>query len=133
MSNDVVPDALLRFLHGETEPATFHHADHVRMAFEILSRHTDFLTAAQHYSRALKTMTKRIGAPAAYHETITLGFLALIGERMAEAGYANNTSRTRTPIFWRKTRWSVGTIALSFALLSRVGRLCCRCEKLRER
>lgn len=89
MSNDVVPDALLRFLHGETDPATFHHPDHVRMAFEILSRHTDFLTAAQHYSRALKTMTKRVGAPAAYHETITLGFLALVGERMAEAKYAN--------------------------------------------
>ena len=89
MSNDVVPDALLRFLHGETEPATFHHADHVRMAFEILTRHTNFVEAAAAYSSSLRKIAARAGNASAYHETITLGFLALVGERMAEAGYAN--------------------------------------------
>jgi hypothetical protein len=52
----------------------------VGVAFEILRRH-DFLDAARAYSDALKDAA-RAGNPAAYHETITPAFLALIAERM---------------------------------------------------
>ncbi|MBL6940033.1 MAG: hypothetical protein ISS15_10665 [Alphaproteobacteria bacterium] len=71
------------FLHGEIEAGDFRHADHVHMAFEILKRH-DFLDAARAYSAALKAIAARAGNPGAYHETITLAFLALIAERGAD-------------------------------------------------
>ena len=73
---------LRAFLHGEISGADFRHADHVRMGFEILRRH-DFLGAAKAYSAALKDMATRAGNPGAYHETITVAFLALIAERLA--------------------------------------------------
>ena len=38
-----------------------------------------------HYSQALRKMTARIGKPDAYHETVTIAFLALIAERMGDA------------------------------------------------
>src|SRR5471032_1132 len=78
---------LRAFLHGEIAGADFRHADHVRMGFEILRRH-DFLDAARAYSEALKDMATRAGNPGAYHETITLAFLALIAERMAAHDFA---------------------------------------------
>jgi len=83
MSPTPAPE-LAAFLHGEIDARSFRHADHVRMAYEILARHP-FLEAAAAVSSALKTMAARAGAPGAYHETITLAFLALIGERR-EAG-----------------------------------------------
>jgi hypothetical protein len=56
------------------------------MAFEVLARHP-FLEAAAAVSAALKAMARRAGNPDAYHETITLAFLALIGERRAGGGF----------------------------------------------
>ena len=79
---------LAAFLHGEIDARDFRHADHVRMAFEVLARHP-FLDAAAAVSAALKTMAARAGNPGAYHETITLAFLALIGERRAAGGFAD--------------------------------------------
>jgi hypothetical protein len=75
------PD-LERFVRGETDPAHFPHREHLRMAFEMLARH-DFAETALHYSRALRGMTERAGKPAAFHQTVTIAFLALIAERMA--------------------------------------------------
>lgn len=88
MSFEPVSPDLRAFLAGETDPASFRHADHVRMGFEILRRHPDYLDAARAYSGALKTIAARAGNPGAYHETITLAFLALIAERMAAKAYA---------------------------------------------
>jgi hypothetical protein len=77
---------LSAFLHGEIAARDFRHADHVRMAFEVLARHP-FLEAAVAVSAALKAMARRAGNPEAYHETITLAFLALIAERRAAGGF----------------------------------------------
>lgn len=82
-----LPGDLLTFLRGETDARNFRHADHVRMGFEILTRHADFLEAATAYSRALKAMSARAGNPGAYHETVTLAFLSLIAERIASCAY----------------------------------------------
>ena len=82
MGVEPIGPELRAFLHGEIAGADFRHADHVRMGFEILRRH-DFLDAAKAFSTALKDMATRAGNPGAYHETITLAFLALIAERMA--------------------------------------------------
>jgi hypothetical protein len=78
-----LPADVARFVRGETDPATFTHREHVRMAFELL-RHSDFPEAALRYSRALQALTLRAGVPEKFHQTITVAFLALIAERLFE-------------------------------------------------
>ena len=75
------PD-LERFVRGETDPAHFPHREHLRLAFEMLARH-NFAETVLHYSHALRAMTARAGKPEAFHQTLTIAFLALIAERMA--------------------------------------------------
>lgn len=75
---------LERFVRGETDAAQFPHREHVRMAFEMLRRH-DFAESVLHYSRALRAMTARAGKPEAFHQTLTIAFLALIAERLEGA------------------------------------------------
>ena len=79
---------LEHFLHGDLDPACFHHADHVCTAFEILRRH-EFMEAAEIYSRGLKQLARKAGRPGGYHETITLAFLSLIAERSAAGRFAD--------------------------------------------
>jgi hypothetical protein len=87
MQSDAMSDALRTFLHGETDARTFHHADHVSMAFEIVSHHANFVEAAAAYASSLRKIATRAGMPSAYHETITLAFLSLIAERMIARRY----------------------------------------------
>ncbi len=75
-----------RFLRGEVDPLGFSHAEHVRMAFEMLGRY-DFAQAALHFSRALRIMTQRVGKPEKFHQTLTIAFLALIAERRQARAY----------------------------------------------
>ncbi len=74
--------ALARFLRGQQDPRSFRHADHVRIAFELLKRRP-FLRAAQIYVRQIQRMAARAGNPQAYHETVTVAFLSAINERIA--------------------------------------------------
>ena len=69
---------LKAFLRGNVRSDRFGHKYHVHMAFEVLRR-TSFPTAAAAYSHALKLMAAQVGRPEAYHETITLAFLSIIG------------------------------------------------------
>jgi len=70
------------FLRGKIEGRDFHHADHVRVGFELLCRH-NFPDALATYSAALKGIATRAGNSGAYHETITVAFLSLIAEHQA--------------------------------------------------
>ncbi|MBA3896863.1 MAG: hypothetical protein H0X36_06960 [Sphingomonadaceae bacterium] len=79
----VTPPDLARFEAGETPSDAFSHADHVLMAHAMLARRT-FPDSAVRYSRAIQRMASRAGAPDAYHETMTIAFLAIIAERVAE-------------------------------------------------
>lgn len=74
------------FLRGEIDSGAFRHADHLRVGFELLQAY-DFATAAHKLSTALKTLTAKAGNPGAYHQTITLAFLALIAERSAASRF----------------------------------------------
>jgi hypothetical protein len=76
---------LARFARGELDPRTFPHREHVRMAYEMLRRHS-FVETALHYSQALRMMTEKVGKPEAFHQTLTIAFLSLIAERMETAG-----------------------------------------------
>ena len=76
---------LARFVRGDLDPRSFPHREHVRMAFEMLRRHS-FVETALHYSQALRTMTAKIGKPEVFHQTLTIAFLSLIAERMDTGG-----------------------------------------------
>jgi hypothetical protein len=88
VTTEAMPLPLADFLADRVDPARFHHADHVRVAFELLSRHA-FLEAAPVYARRLQRIAARAGRPEAYHVTITVAFLALIAERSARGAYAD--------------------------------------------
>ncbi|HME07565.1 MAG TPA: hypothetical protein VKG25_10955 [Bryobacteraceae bacterium] len=74
-----------RFEDGSLANESFHHADHVRMAFLYLSRYPA-LEALQRFSNALVRFATAKGKPQLYHETITWAFLLLIRERIVRAG-----------------------------------------------
>ena len=61
---------------------SFHHADHVRLAFAYLSQYPA-LEALDKFCRALKRYAAARGKPQRYHETITHAYFFLIRERMA--------------------------------------------------
>jgi hypothetical protein len=66
-------------------PESFHHSDHVKMAFLYLCRYPA-LEALQRFSASLARFAAANGKPDRYHETVTWAFLLLIRERMARAG-----------------------------------------------
>ena len=69
----------------EQDPASekpFHHADHVRLAFEYL-RAFPVLEALSRFSAALKRFAAARGKTQLYNETITFAYFFLIRERMA--------------------------------------------------
>lgn len=75
-------EAELRSLEGGwLDPAAFPHREHVRFAFEMLRRHS-FAEAAVRFAHGLRLLATKAGHPEIYHETITIAFLALIGERL---------------------------------------------------
>jgi len=65
--------------------ASFHHSDHVRMAYLYLRRYPA-LEALQRFSTSLARFAAANGRPELYNETITWAFLLLIRERLARTG-----------------------------------------------
>ncbi|MBA3961664.1 MAG: hypothetical protein H0X40_07170 [Chthoniobacterales bacterium] len=74
------------FESGRVNPARFPHREHVRISYELLERHP-FPEALLHLARGLRAFAAKAGKPAAYHETITVAFLALIAERRLSGFY----------------------------------------------
>ncbi len=67
---------------------SFHHADHVRLAFAYLAIYPP-LQALENFSAALKRFATARGKSQLYHETITHAYFFLIRERMARRSTAN--------------------------------------------
>jgi hypothetical protein len=63
---------------------SFHHAEHVKMAFLYLQRFAP-LEALDRFSSNLTRFAAAHGKPDLYNETITWAFLLLIRERIARA------------------------------------------------
>lgn len=85
---------LLRDFEDGTLPAsTFHHRDHLRVAWLYLKAEPP-LTALARFAEGLKRFAAANGAAGLYHETITWAYLLLIRERMAgeDAGGTATTS-----------------------------------------
>jgi hypothetical protein len=80
------------FIHrfeADTVPEdSFHHADHVRLAFAYLS-HFPALEALDRFCSSLKRYAAARGKSQLYHETITHAYFFLIRERMARSRSAD--------------------------------------------
>lgn len=61
---------------------SFHHADHVKMAFLYLQKYSP-LEALERFSSALARFAAASGKASLYNETVTWAFLLLIRERLA--------------------------------------------------
>ena len=61
---------------------SFHHADHVRLAFAYLCEYPP-LEALDKFATALKRFATAVGKAQLYNETITHAYFFLIRERMA--------------------------------------------------
>src|SRR5947209_250480 len=83
MSNE---ELICRFETGAIE--TFHHADHVRLAFAYLNKYP-VLQALDKFAGALKRFATARGKPQLYHETITHAYFFLIRERMSRTESAD--------------------------------------------
>ena len=81
-------DELLALETGAVDPAMFPHSEHVRLGYEMLGRYS-FGEAVARFSRGLRLLAAKGGRPERYHETITVAFLALIGERRAQREHHN--------------------------------------------
>jgi len=77
-------DELEDFAAGRLPPGRFGHRDHVRLAHGMLARH-GFEGALARYAAGLRAATRAAGAPEKFNLTVTIAFLALIGERMEAA------------------------------------------------
>lgn len=78
MSNE---ELIRRFESDAVPEGSFHHADHVRLAFAYLC-HYPVLDALQRFASALKSFAAARGKTQLYNETITCAYFFLIRERM---------------------------------------------------
>jgi hypothetical protein len=78
-------EIIQEFEQGRAPAGSFHHADHIRVAFAYLSQYS-VLEALQKFCAALQRFAVAQGKPHLYHETITWAYLFLIRERMLRAG-----------------------------------------------
>jgi hypothetical protein len=79
-----IADQLEALETGTLDPGKFPHQEHVRLAYGMLERYP-FGEAVVRFSRGLKLLAAKAGRPDIYHETITVAFLAIIGERRARS------------------------------------------------
>ena len=80
MSNE---ELILSFESDAIPEESFHHADHVRLAFAYLCEYP-VLQALEKFASALKRFAAARGKTQLYNETITCAYFFLIRERMAD-------------------------------------------------
>jgi hypothetical protein len=80
MSNE---ELIFRFESDAVPEDSFHHADHVQLAFAYLSKY-QVLQALERFASALKRFAAARGKTQLYNETITCAYFFLIHERMAQ-------------------------------------------------
>lgn len=85
-NTDLTNEELIRRFEADAIPDnSFHHADHVRLAFAYLSQ-SPVLQALERFATALKRFADARGKSQLYNETITCAYFFLIRERMARCG-----------------------------------------------
>lgn len=69
------------FRNGTLTPSTFHHEQHLRLAYIHLSS-GPLETAVESFRNDLQMFLSKLGEESKYHETITVAFLLIVKERM---------------------------------------------------
>ena len=78
-------DELMRsFEAGDVPAGGFHHEQHVRVAWNYVTRHP-LPEALERFTSGLRRFAAARGTPALYHEKITVAFVLLINERVGDA------------------------------------------------
>ncbi len=68
----------------QVDPSQFDHKAHVYVAWSYLQEH-DLLASIERYRATLKRLTRKLGVPGKYHETITWFFMVIVAERIVKA------------------------------------------------
>jgi hypothetical protein len=100
MSNE---ELIRRFESDAIGEQSFHHADHVRLAFAYLCEYP-VLRALEKFADALKRFAVARGKTQLYNETITCAYFYLIRERMAGCegvGWEEFAGRNADLLVWR--------------------------------
>jgi hypothetical protein len=100
MSNE---ELIRRFENDALPGDSFHHADHVRLAFAYLCEYP-VLQALEKFASALKRFAAARGKTQLYNETITCAYVFLIRERMARsegAGWEEFASQNPELLVWK--------------------------------
>ena len=74
-----------RFEDRTLDPASFRHAEHVRLAWAFLQR-LELFPAMERCRLGLRALAAHHGAPEKYHETVTCGMMVLVHERLLTRG-----------------------------------------------
>jgi len=101
MSNE---ELIRRFESDAVPEDSFHHADHVRLAFAYLCEYP-VLQALENFARALKRFAAVRGKTQLYNETITCAYFFLIHERMAHCegeDWEEFACRNRDLLVWKE-------------------------------
>lgn len=77
-------DLARAFEDGRLEAEGFAHRDHIGVAWQMLTDH-EFLEASRRYAGSLRSLANRAGVPEKFNMTITMAFMSLIAERIAQA------------------------------------------------
>lgn len=76
------------FESGEIDGDRFDHAAHIHVAWCYLQRYP-LTEALARFTAALKCLTRRLGAEAKYHETVSWFFMIVLADRMLDAPAAD--------------------------------------------
>lgn len=78
-------ELMVSFEAGTLDAASFHHRDHVHLAWLHLRRHPAPV-ALERFTSGLRRLAAAAGQADRYHETVTWAYLLLINERMERSG-----------------------------------------------
>lgn len=73
------------FMDGSLPPESLGHAEHVRLVWADLHRHT-LATVLERQTEGLRRFTQRHGADEKFHMTITWAFVLLVHQRLEHCG-----------------------------------------------
>ena len=91
-----LPD-VAAFESGEIDGARFDHAAHVHVAWCYLERY-GLAEAIARFTAGLQALTRRLGAEARYHETVSWFFMVVLDDRRADSPGADwETFREQNP------------------------------------
>ena len=76
-------ELIAAFESGEVPQGGFHHAQHVRVAWWYLKHHA-LPEALARFSDGLRRFAERQNKPGLYHDTITVAYVLLINQRLAD-------------------------------------------------